>query len=506
MHRFLNYLLVLMLATASAVAQYGELWSVNFTGGDFEEGYIFKLDEEGDNLEIVHHFDGGSGGGWPVYGLTDTGDDVLYGITTQGGDNGLGVLYSISKTSLAFEVLHHFDTGQPYGTVIQASNGKLYGCTSTGSGEIYEFDLEMNNYTILHTFDRTGGRLTYLNNTMIEESENVLFGFTERGGEIDAGVLYKYDINTSTYEVVFEFDADLNGRFPTSIHKGEDGLYGMTSSRDQRIFTFDASTNQFTTVFELPDLSIPNPGILLASDGNYYGTTSIDGVEGHGSIFRVNPSTQEFTTIHSFLEFSGPHIPDVNVIEAINGKLYGTTRYVSIANAGTSIYEYDLETETFAAKSQLAGGLSISQLTQLGCSGSYAEVVDREACVSYTFNEEVLSTTGQYQATFLSMLGCDSLVTLNLTIFPEEECDEVVLKLVSSEISVYPNPTYDGLINLEGLPQGTTYQIVDSTGREILSGTNTNKEVIIDGASGIYFLKVVTPEGTFQMKIIKAGK
>jgi len=449
MNRLLIYALLIIISSGTAYAQVPELWSVNYTGGDFNEGYIFKTNEEGENLEIMHHFDGGVDGGWPVHGLTDSKDDRLYGITVTGGDHDYGVLYAISTTDYEFEVLHHFDTGQPYGSVIKASNGKLYGTTSTGSGEIYEFDPETNDYTTLHAFNRTDGRLTYLNNTMVEESENVLYGFTERGGDIDAGVIFKYEINTSTYEVLFEFDDDLYGKYPTSLHKGDGILYGMTSWLDQRIFTFDTATNELTVVFELPDLNLPNPGILLASDGNYYGTTGTGGSDGHGSVFRVNPTTEEFTTVHSFLEFSGPHIPDVNVMEAFNGKLYGTTRYMSRANAGTTVYEYDIETETLTIKSQLAGGLSISQLTQVG--------------------EKPVTT-----------------VTASIPSY--------------NEMAIYPNPS-DGVIFLESVPVGTNYQILDQSGRRISSGVVSNQTLELPHKSGMYVLQLDLADKPIQFRI-----
>ncbi len=47
---------------------------------------------------------------------------------------------------------------------------------------------------------------------------------------------------------------------------------------------------------------------------------------------------------------------------------------------------------------------------------TYDEVVDIEVCEPYTFDGVELTTSGQYQASFLTAQSCDSLVTLNLTI------------------------------------------------------------------------------------------
>ncbi|WP_167604560.1 T9SS type A sorting domain-containing protein [Maribellus sediminis] len=52
--------------------------------------------------------------------------------------------------------------------------------------------------------------------------------------------------------------------------------------------------------------------------------------------------------------------------------------------------------------------------------------IDKEACESYTFNGNILTTSGQYQATFTNQNGCDSVVTLNLTILENLTATDVI--------------------------------------------------------------------------------
>jgi uncharacterized repeat protein (TIGR03803 family) len=47
------------------------------------------------------------------------------------------------------------------------------------------------------------------------------------------------------------------------------------------------------------DGSAPNQGVIQASDGNYYGTTTTGGAYGYGTIFRLTPSGT--LTTHVFL-------------------------------------------------------------------------------------------------------------------------------------------------------------------------------------------------------------
>ncbi len=420
--RLLLFLLVGLLLPLLSSAQPSEFWSVSAIGGDFDLGYIYKTDNNGNNLEVIHHFEGSDGGGSPNWNLTEASNGRLYGVTTSGGANGVGVLFSISPADNRFEVHHDFVTDLPLGSMVLASNGKLYGFQSGGWGLIFEFDPETEVFDEIHEFTKTNGGISFGNNLMVEVSENVLYGVTRRGGSEDFGVIFKYEINTNNYDVVFEFDNSAEyGRNPTSIHFTDGLLYGMTSWQDRKIFEFDMVAEELTTVFQIPSINGLNPGILLASDGNYYGTTGTDGTDGHGSFFRVDPVAEEFTTIHSFLEFTGPHIPDVGVIEARNGKLYGTTRYVSRANAGVTLFEYDLENEAFDIKSQLSGGLALSIVTEveLECN-DYDEIRHVDACDEFEFNGLLLTTSGVYEALFESSIGCDSLVNLNLTIQSEE--------------------------------------------------------------------------------------
>ena len=61
--------------------------------------------------------------------------------------------------------------------------------------------------------------------------------------------------------------------------------------------------------------------------------------------------------------------------------------------------------------------------------------IDEEICdgESYTFGDASYNTTGEYPYTFTSVDGCDSLVTLRLTVLPVSE-SEMTLELTTSEL------------------------------------------------------------------------
>ncbi len=83
---------------------------------------------------VLHNFSGGGDGLNEVGGLVEATDGNFYGTNSEGGANGAGVLYRVSPAG-DFAVLHNFDLntgGNPQNTLMQHTNGILYGTTAVG--------------------------------------------------------------------------------------------------------------------------------------------------------------------------------------------------------------------------------------------------------------------------------------------------------------------------------------------------------------------------------------
>ena len=65
-------------------------------------------------------------------------------------------------------------------------------------------------------------------------------------------------------------------------------------------------------------------GLIQASDGNFYGTTSFGGANSLGSVFKVTP-TGTLTTLYSFRGVDGSFPHAHNLVQGVDGNLYGTT-------------------------------------------------------------------------------------------------------------------------------------------------------------------------------------
>jgi uncharacterized repeat protein (TIGR03803 family) len=90
----------------------------------------------------------------------------------------------------------------------------------------------------------------------------------------------------------------------------------------------------FTTLlsFDGTDGANSTAGLIRATDGNFYGTTSAGGAHSNGSVFRITPAG-ELTTLYSFCSLSAcadGYDPLGALIQATDGNLYGTTENGSV--------------------------------------------------------------------------------------------------------------------------------------------------------------------------------
>src|SRR5207253_6128908 len=77
-------------------------------------------------------------------------------------------------------------------------------------------------------------------------------------------------------------------------------------------------------------------GVILASDGNLYGTT---GNSNPGTVFRVSPTNGQFKTIYSF---PSSVFPVNRLTQYSNGTLYGVSRS-SVARSRSEEHTSELQ-------------------------------------------------------------------------------------------------------------------------------------------------------------------
>jgi uncharacterized repeat protein (TIGR03803 family) len=104
--------------------------------------------------------------------------------------------------------------------------------------------------------------------------------------------------------------------------------------------TVIASPAQILTTlhsFDGADGEAPYGGLVQASNGNFYGTTSFRGGNGWGTVFKITPSGT-LTTLYNFCAQSGctdGAAPWAGLVQASDGDFYGTTFEGGVDGYGT---------------------------------------------------------------------------------------------------------------------------------------------------------------------------
>jgi len=321
----------------------GKLYGMTYGGGANGYGTIFSLDTFSTVYTKLVDFDNTDGAG-PHGSLMQASDGKLYGMTAEGGSNGYGVIFCFDPVSSTYTKLKDFDGingAGPFGSLVEADNGKLYGMTAIGGssdlGVIFSFDPSSSTYSKLKDFNGTTGALPY--GSLIQASDGKLYGMTQYGGSsyqpavnYGAGVIFSFDPSSSTYTKLKDFDGT-NGGSPTgSLMQASDGkLYGMTPGV---IFSFDASSSTYTKLmdFFLNDGFNAFGSLIQANDGKLYGMTYSGGSsykhdenDGDGVIFSFDPSSSTYTKLKDFDEETTGFHPHGTLMQANDGKIYGMT-------------------------------------------------------------------------------------------------------------------------------------------------------------------------------------
>jgi uncharacterized repeat protein (TIGR03803 family) len=150
-----------------------------------------------------------------------------------------------------------------------------------------------------------------------------------------------------TLQTLYSFTGGNDGENPdASLVRGADGaFYGSTTASGMHGAgtLFRITTNgSFATFYEFGsvtnwdgsplDGAVPN-GLLMAGDGNFYGTTYSGGYLSQGTVFGITPGGA-LTTLVYFDGTNGAN-PAAGLVEGSDGALYGTTANGGSGNMGT---------------------------------------------------------------------------------------------------------------------------------------------------------------------------
>jgi uncharacterized repeat protein (TIGR03803 family) len=321
-------------------------------------GTAFALSASG-SLGTVYSFCsvGGSDctdGNQPQAMLVQGADGNLYGTTQYGETPGDGIAFKLT-TSGALTPLATFggstSAGQnPESSLLMGTDGNFYGTTqyggANGNGEVYKMT-PSGTVTTLYSFGTTGtdGQGPYAG--LVQGTDGNFYGTTTGGGANLGGTMFRIS-SSGAFKTLYQFcskSSCTDGSYPNgTLVQGSDGnFYGTTvnggtaglSNSGTAFKLTPAGTlttlHNFCTQSHCTDGESPQPGLLLASDGNLYGTTELGGSNGtpDGTVFRITPAGA-FTLLYSFCGLTNctdGQQPYAGLAQGSDGNLYGTTFY-----------------------------------------------------------------------------------------------------------------------------------------------------------------------------------
>lgn len=188
----------------------GNLYGTTEWGGTSNDGTIFKI-TPGGKLTTLYNFCSQSGctdGSAPNTGLVQASDGNFYGTAPVGGAWGGGVVFKMTPSG-AVTTFYSFcsqsgcaDGEEPLGTLIQATDGNLYGTTSGGSyGQPTVFQMTLGGtLNTLHSFCPHGG-CAQLNiyQGVVQATDGSFYGTTYSFGASNEGTVYKVSVGLGPF-------------------------------------------------------------------------------------------------------------------------------------------------------------------------------------------------------------------------------------------------------------------------------------------------------------------
>jgi uncharacterized repeat protein (TIGR03803 family) len=312
----------------------GNLYGVTYGGGANGTGTVFTITSAGVET-VLWSFGSGTDGQNPYGRLVQAGDGNLYGTTHSGGTHNMGTVFKITPTGTE-SVLWSFGSGVdgrgPYGGLVQATDGNFYGTTegggTHGGGTVFKIT-PSGVETVLWSFGSgTDGQVPW--GALIQAVDGNFYGTTGIGGARNVGTVFKIT-PVGVESVLWSFGNGTDGNSPYgSLLQASDGnFYGMTNN---------GGTNNLGAVFKVTPTGVETVlwsfgsgtdgqlpfggGLIEGTDGNFYGLTSNGGTNNTGTVFQITPGGTE-RVIWSFGGGADGQDPYGSLLLGKNGFIYG---------------------------------------------------------------------------------------------------------------------------------------------------------------------------------------
>ena len=265
---------------------------------------------------------------------------------------GLAAVFAAQAQTLTTLLSFDWSGRNPTAPLVQGSDGNFYGTTAWGgpNGDGTVFRMTPGGaLTTIHNFcsqqQCADGRHPY--SGLVAGPDGNFYGTTEEGGAYAGGEVYRITPG-GALTTVYSFCAQTScpdgaGPYAGLVLAADGNFYGTTIGGGDPVGsggTVFKLTRQgalttlyrFCTQFGCPDGLAPYGGLTKSNDGNLYGTTFYGGTGGFcaggcGTIFKISLSGA-FATIHNFCRLENcadGEQPIAGLVQGGDGNLYGTT-------------------------------------------------------------------------------------------------------------------------------------------------------------------------------------
>jgi uncharacterized repeat protein (TIGR03803 family) len=237
----------------------------------------------------------------------------------------------------------------PYSVLVQGTDGNFYGTAASDGaygdyGTVFKVTAEGKRTTLYSFCSKTGCPDGYSPQAgLVQGTDGNFYGTTLSGGANGKyGTLFKITAQgklTTLYNFCSQTKcADGSAPYGPLVQSDDGDFYGTTSAGGVHsggtVFEITPK-GKLTTLYTFcsksncKDGESPTHGLVLGTDGNFYGTTGEGGTYSAGTVFRITPKGA-LTTIHSFCAktncVDGAY-PYAGVVQGTNGTFYGTTTF-----------------------------------------------------------------------------------------------------------------------------------------------------------------------------------
>lgn len=328
--------------------------------------YQFNIDAS--TMSIQYEFIWGDDiedGTAPSPFLVDGGNNVLFGMTFQGGkadqsNNTGGTLFSFNASNGSHTRLVSF-SGQdnvgshPRGSLVKGTSGNLYGIVS--GNKVFKYNPSSRELSSVGDapLDVSQNEASH---TLMLASNGKIMGMTS------SGVIYSFYPNTNSINIELETDKASN----VILTEANNNLYALVKYDENdrgpgpkgAIIKFDDSDNSLENIFSFGHTdarAVPSQSATLTKgpNGHIYGLSSGGGISSFfatGALFEYDPATDYYQNIHTFYSNKDGRNPEGGLLLADNNRLYGYTT--------TKMFEYDLTNRSYSQVIDFTGNSTSS--------------------------------------------------------------------------------------------------------------------------------------------------